>query len=345
MRLSPFALGLCLIVTAAPAWRIAAAEPTPESVWMTNFSAALAEAKKLNRPLVVHFYGKSCPPCRLMEREVLHTPQLLKTLDDGFIAVKLDLVKHPKEQARFSVEMMPTDLILSPEGKVLARSEGYLAGDKQKYLGTIARIDRQFAIEGKRLAKSDAGDDPVDSNINRTDEAKSRTKDAIAGVTKPHDKLVPPPLEPKILGDGSTGKTPDPDNRLPAIPDYVAMDGYCPVTLRMTRTWKAGSEKISLEHQGQTYYFSEASKRDEFKARPDRYAPSLMGCDPVTLADDDVAIRGSTQFGAYYDGVLFLFENAENRTKFKKDPLRYTRIKHVLKPEDIKRVATASTKD
>jgi YHS domain-containing protein len=120
----------------------------------------------------------------------------------------------------------------------------------------------------------------------------------------------------------------------------VAMDGYCPVTLRTTRTWKTGDKAISLEHEGQIYYFVTVDKRDQFKAHPGRYAPRLLGCDPVTLADNDVAVRGSTQFGAFYDGALFLFESADSRAKFRKAPTRYSQLKHVLKPEDIKSVAS-----
>ena len=69
-------------------------------------------------------------------------------------------------------------------------------------------------------------------------------------------------------------------------------------------------------------------------------APRLLGCDPVTLAENDVAVRGSTQFGAFYDGALFLFESADSRTKFRKAPTRYSQLKHVVKPEDVKKVAS-----
>jgi YHS domain-containing protein len=123
---------------------------------------------------------------------------------------------------------------------------------------------------------------------------------------------------------------------------FVAMDGYCPVTLRATRTWKAGSKEFAHEHEGQTYFFTSADKLAEFQTNPDKYAPRLLGCDPVTLADNDLAIRGSTKFGAFYEGALFLFENAESRTKFKKTPTRYSQLKHALKPEDVKKVASAA---
>ena len=76
-----------------------------------------------------------CGPCRKMEKELLHTPTLLKTLDAGFVAVKVDVDKNPKVQQRFKIKAMPTDIVLGPDGKVLARSEGY---DSE---GLLARAD------------------------------------------------------------------------------------------------------------------------------------------------------------------------------------------------------------
>jgi YHS domain-containing protein len=114
------------------------------------------------------------------------------------------------------------------------------------------------------------------------------------------------------------------------------------VTLRSTRAWKSGSSEISFDHDGQTFYFTAPEKRDEFKADPARYAPKLLGCDPVVLADSDLAVRGSVKFGAFYEGELFLFETAQTRAKFRKDPTHYARLQHALKLEDIQRIASAS---
>ena len=106
----------------------------------------------------------------------------------------------------------------------------------------------------------------------------------------------------------------------------------------------AGREFLTKQEQAaqNTVTAVATDKRDEFKAHPARYAPRLLGCDPVTLTENDVAVRGSTQFGAFYDGSLFLFESAASRAKFRKAPTRYSQLKHVIKPEDVKKVASNS---
>jgi len=154
MRSPLFALALSLYVGSAIAAHAAAAELKPEAVWKTDFATAQEEAKKLNRPLVVHFHAGWCGPCRKMEREVLNTAQVLKTLEAGFVAVKVDSDNNPKLTGKFGITGLPTDLVLSPDGKVLSKSEGYEpgSGDRQKYIANITRIDARYASERKQLA-------------------------------------------------------------------------------------------------------------------------------------------------------------------------------------------------
>jgi YHS domain-containing protein len=90
------------------------------------------------------------------------------------------------------------------------------------------------------------------------------------------------------------------------------------------------------------YYFASADKAAEFQANPGKFAPRILGCDPVKLAESDLVVRGSTKFGAYYDGALYLFETPESRAKFKKTPTRYSQLKHTLKPEELQRLASTA---
>lgn len=359
--LCAFSLSLSLLaVETAP---VAAAEPTGASVWTTDFAAAQEKAKKLNRPLVVHFYGPGCPPCRKMEAEVLNTPQVLKILDAGYVAVKVDVVRNMKVSERFGINSMPTDIILSPEGKVLVKSEGYGGGDHEikKYVKNIMRIDEQYAAERARVARAAAvavedkqkQDKVPPVAAQPSVPAKPETK-SIAGATPAPDKLVPPPTEPKKIADTGSANPPSPEIKKPDVPvvsesavkepagTLVAMEGYCPVTLRTTRVWKPGSSDISHVHDGQTYHFTTREMRDQFKTNPAKFAPRLLGCDPVVLANSDLVVRGNVKYGAYYDGALYLFENPESRAKFRKEPVRYTKLQHAVKPEDVKKIASAT---
>jgi hypothetical protein len=92
-----------------------------------------------------------------MESQVLNSPQLLKTLYDGFIAVKVNTEtdKGAKAVSRFKIQGLPTDMVLSPEGKVLVRTQGYDSSSKPGYLASISRIDTSYKTSGQRLPRGD----------------------------------------------------------------------------------------------------------------------------------------------------------------------------------------------
>jgi YHS domain-containing protein len=115
----------------------------------------------------------------------------------------------------------------------------------------------------------------------------------------------------------------------------VGLDGYSPIVLMEERKWIKGKSGLVHTYQGVTYRFQSEAELRRFADDPARFAPRLLGCDPVELWLSDRALRGNTRFGAYFDGQLYLFLTHENRETFKDNPLRYTETRHVLKTSDI----------
>lgn len=109
----------------------------------------------------------------------------------------------------------------------------------------------------------------------------------------------------------------------------IAMEGYCPVTLWRTRQWVRGKTAFGADFQGVRFYFSTLEDRDDFIAEPTRYAPQLLGCDPVALWETERAIAGTSRYAAYFDGELYLFNSIANRDRFKASPPQFTRTRHV----------------
>ena len=113
----------------------------PRLVWHKSFATAQAEARRRGVPLLIHFHASWCGPCRRMERDVLDTRALAGKLGTTVVAVKVDTDREPAVTARYRVRILPTDLVATPDGKELARTQGYqgLRGYVAKMVPTITR--------------------------------------------------------------------------------------------------------------------------------------------------------------------------------------------------------------
>jgi thioredoxin-related protein len=112
---------------------------SPKSKWLLKYDAAMAQAKKTGRPVLVDFTGSDwCSWCIRLKKEVFDTKAFIEWAKDHVILLELDYparAKQPKDiveqneklQKKYNVEGFPTVLFLDSKGKVIAQT-GYLAG-------------------------------------------------------------------------------------------------------------------------------------------------------------------------------------------------------------------------
>ena len=282
--------------------------PAFSGEWQSDFVAAQAEARRENRLLVVHFHTTWCGPCQQMERNVLHDAALARELGKHFVAVKVNGDQHPDLVSRFGVQAYPTDVIVDPSGRVVSRTAGYQ--DRGAYIAQLQRTQEQFGPADSKVAKKEPAAEGPNYKPSLRRAKRSATVDSSA-----------------VLAGAELDKS-----RSEVV---VGLDGYSPVALAVSRVWSKGSEKFSVEHKGIVYLLADADEQKLFAANPAKYAPRLLGCDAVALWESDEAVPGSTHFGAYFDGDLFLFATSENRAAFKKNPTQYTRLRSVLQIDAI----------
>jgi YHS domain-containing protein/thiol-disulfide isomerase/thioredoxin len=303
------AIGACTLLLLA-----AGATAADQDVWQTDFDQALAEAQRLNRPLLIHFYADWCGPCKQMESNVLHQDAVLKQIQRYVVAVKINTDRAPQVMKRYAIDTLPTDLFVEPDGRPMLISSGYRS--QTEYLSSLSRAATRY-----------------------TDLLASRKPAQSPGVTAD-------PSTPVLVQDGNSGGAPgdsaatqEPPATLAAAAKPAPMlDGYCPVTLWKNRKWEKGSPQFEAEHRGQTYRFVSDETRQEFLENAERYAPRFLGCDAIVVFQSDRAVPGDTKYGAFYDDELYLFVNNENRQTFKKNPDRYIRTKVVLNVDQIETI-------
>jgi YHS domain-containing protein len=148
---------------------------------------------------------------------------------------------------------------------------------------------------------------------------------------------------PPATDPATSQKLTDPGAQKPNEPELpvgrphppAGLDGFSPVALWHDRKWTRGDAHFAAEHQGIVFHMASAEELAKFQAGPEQYVPQLLGCDPVIMFETDRAVTGNTQFGAYFQGKLFLFSSSDTRAKFRDNPERYSRTRHVLLDDEI----------
>ena len=277
--------------------------------WLHDFQAAQKLAQDKDVPLLVHFHASWCAPCKQMEQTVLSTQTLKNILGKRIIGDKIDSDQYPQLVDRFNVKSLPSDILLTPTGTIITRAGGMQ--QKHTYLSFLGRGASRY------------------ENDRRVYLARKSKQELMARKQQESESVEEESVEIEVQEEVKE-KT-----YVATDPARIGLEGYSPIALTRDRKWTKGKEEFSWPYQGITYLLSSRTELEIFKIDPGRYAPQLLGCDPVILNKQDRAIPGDTKYGAYYDHNLYLFVDVESREEFKKNPDRFSRTMHVLKIEQV----------
>jgi len=116
-----------------------------ETPWIHNYDEAIANAKQNSKPIFVDCFADWCVWCHRLEKEVYTDPKFESFLQ-GFIPLRLnveDRADGSRVAASYSVDSLPSILILDSEGKLLNRIGGFMdAKDLITEINTIQDLVR-----------------------------------------------------------------------------------------------------------------------------------------------------------------------------------------------------------
>ena len=108
-----------------------------ELQWLTDFKKAQEQAKATNKALLIQFTGSDwCPPCRMLQKQVLSAHEFEEYAAKNFILLEIDFPRAKQQSAelvqqnqtlaqRFGIEGFPTIILLNVDGKKLGELVGY----------------------------------------------------------------------------------------------------------------------------------------------------------------------------------------------------------------------------
>ncbi len=250
--------------------------------WHKTFASAQAEARRRDVPLVVHFHASWCGPCRRMERDVLDTKALATKLGTGVVAVKVDTDREPAVASGYRVRLLPTDLVLTPDGKELVRTQGYQG--LRNYLARISPAVTRYRMSHPE--KKTAGNrlSPGTPSGKRTDATKKTPpRLGLAGFSpvtlwtrtrwQRGDKKFACQVGREIYYLASARELEqfrrDPSRFVPRC------EGHDVVRQVETGRSVAGSIRHAVFYDGGLYLFCDATTLARFRKSPARYAAAV----------------------------------------------------------------------
>ncbi len=453
-----------VLLLAAIVWIFPKSLPAePPISWQANVDAARRLAVQTNRPMLIHFWADWCRPCQRMQQQVFSRPEVARAIEQHFVPVKINVDHLPYTAHQYGVTALPTDVVVAPNGKVIAKFVGapsasrYLAQLQQVAprnsapsagrsqlaaagpthpgfttgnavpvtgtrtpatglppgVGTAAPVmGSQPPISTNNLAAAQAAQTasqpvwgPLGTQVNQPTQRPSvqpsptnawnrpvsqpspqqyaslvpqqgpspmsaspamgrpaqpagnvggsqvaiptggppvmamnmnaaapstgspSSDRSRSNVTDNGNRGIPPALSPPTTPANQPGPAPSETTTagvsLPPGNPPLGLDGYCPVQLTDHQRWVPGDPRWGLIHEGRTYLFAGPEERDRFDADPQRYAPALSGCDVVLAVEQGKLTPGKREFGAWFEGRVYLFSSQQTLQQFDRDPQRY----------------------
>jgi len=137
--------------------------------WRSYGTEAFDEARRTGRPLFVLVYSDQCHWCRKYELEALEQPQVRDLLEKQFVPVAVDNDRQKALGRQLGARLVPTSLILAPDGKKLLRFYGVQpAADLADTLAKTLVLWRRGELPQPDFGSADTccpvTDDNADSN-------------------------------------------------------------------------------------------------------------------------------------------------------------------------------------
>jgi thioredoxin-related protein len=126
--------------------------PVEAPQWLTDYTAAKAQALSETKALMLDFTGSDwCPWCVKLDREVFATEKFQDYARKNLVLVKVDFPRRrelavaEREQnerlaARFGIQGFPTVLVLGPDEKLLG-TLGYTPGGGDAFVGELRKVN------------------------------------------------------------------------------------------------------------------------------------------------------------------------------------------------------------
>jgi thioredoxin-like negative regulator of GroEL len=139
---------------------IAPAAQSAELRWEKDYKTARTLARAEGRIVMVDFWAAWCTFCKKLDQTTYQDPGVVRRLSRTTVSVKVNTEGRDDEQelaAEHGVEDLPTIGFFTPEGRAVARIEGYVNAQNFLKLLTTAETQGADMLAWEKTLRSDPG--------------------------------------------------------------------------------------------------------------------------------------------------------------------------------------------
>jgi YHS domain-containing protein/thioredoxin-related protein len=312
-------------------------EPIEKTLnWLGDYGEALKASVEAKRPVWVQFTGPWCPNCHKMDRETFKNPRVIERLSKHFVTAKISCEENADLAISFGFTQLPSSVLISPDGKILARHEGFADPEKLESLTVLAGVpadttnrDTQIAgTDDKGTIEADLVSKPMRAEHEVIEIAMLEpVSDDLPRISVRSDE--PPVTEAsELLTSKEPVETPVKDKAVTVTEGQqpTPLGHYCPVALLDKAVLVEVDSANTAVYAGSRYFFENAEAKARFAAEPEKFVPARGGECLVTLVETSQEKAGSEKFPVVYDGRIYLCVSEEARQKFLAEPATFANL-------------------
>ena len=284
--------------------------------WRTDLQAALQEAKQSDKLVLAHFWTTTCGPCRSLDARVFSQPSVAVAVSEAYVPVKINAEESPELARAFGVTRVPTDAVVTPEGKLV---KAFISPpNPMEYVGYVTKLAAAYKTRAGATFAAAAAAAPAQPFANERSAVPPAINAAYAGLTAAPPQAPAAQPQPQVIAGIPSQPPTQPAAPAPQVkPEPVTPE---PVSTASVPTTPPAITPV-------TPAAPPTQVADTGLQLPPGSPPlGFEGFCPVTMKNDWRWAKGDVRFGAIHRGRTYLFASQDAQQKFLASPEAFSPI-------------------